>query len=184
MRMFFLTSEKMKRAQVASTLTWVPSLAIISFILFALFLIPVFILTMPGYLPKWFGGGFNQININSIETSIDANALEELIKALNFPVHERQTLKDKIIEWKILDRDLSDKELEEFAKEALEKLREEEKCHIMRIGYDGVNDEDFVTASNGVNVASMPLSSKIHKVLIFAGKEKINVEMSVVEKCL
>ena len=154
-----------KKAQIATTLTWIPAMVVIFFIMF-LFVAATGVLTGG----KFLSGDKNSLSLEN--EKLDFFVQNLVVETLNAPV-EKESVNDLILKWWLSKDDELKEQIENAVKESLEG---ESFGYVFRINYDLEKEYgDYIDVRN----REIVFPEEIYEMNLFLNGEKINVEMYV-----
>ncbi len=156
---------KSKKAQIATTLTWIPAVVIIFFIMF-LFIVATAFTTGE----KFLSGDKNSLSFENED--LDYAQQNLVIKILNTPVGEEK-MDDLILKWWLSKDSELREQIENVVKEVLE---EEEIDYVFRVNY--AIDKDYDDYFD-VRSREIIFPEEVYESNLFVNGEKIKVELYI-----
>jgi hypothetical protein len=166
---------KSKKAQEATTLTWIPAAIIISLIMVGL----VFVTSsLAG--EKFLSMKKNVISVDKEKNLADLQSQRNLMKILNTPIDKEKTIKDLIFEWQLSKDKNAKKKIEEDVEKILDK--EELNSFLFTVNYEYEDNlfGDYILINKDVSVYDYDTALyHLPKIFLFLDDKEIPVGLYV-----
>ncbi len=168
---------KSKKATLGKTLTWVSSFIMIFFVISGMVVIAIILSGS-----KVVSFQKNVITLDEESNLEDLQSQRNLVRVLNTPTDEGETIKDLILEWKVLD----DKDAKEKIKEQVENIldKEEINSYLFTVDYDSSDlFGDYILINKDVSVYDYDnVLYNLPKTILFLDGKEVPVGLYISEE--